>query len=253
MKKKMFYKNLVRKDLRSAIMTLLNDVRSDKSLYNRMILIQNQYDSAISGYLDGVNSEDRNDMLLRRVEQRLLVFIDSLEESEFKNTSSLTDSEIRQRIYSLEMFETKSADIYLDLGICYMQMKLYDICINKLDLAAEMSPSNPRILFYKFLALLKGQKIGLISHSEARILSNYLDAASQLEVRKEYEFLKLVMLIEYYSYNGLSSPGWVLNDVARNCRSAKGNTVDLINLQQFLVFSNKELKLLFRSILESQR
>jgi len=90
------------------------------------------------------------------------------------------------------------------LGLCYLDLRLYDLSINHLRRALGKTTEESKILYYLALASLGGKRPRVHSLANIRAIEGYLRAALQLDDEPaHYKFLWAIIKQDYYQMNGL--------------------------------------------------
>jgi tetratricopeptide (TPR) repeat protein len=95
-------------------------------------------------------------------------------------------------------------EINMALGLCYLDLKLYDLSCKYFAKVIEQIPDFSDAYYYCALSNIKGKKIKLITMKETKYIEQLLHAALQLNPnRSVYYYLYAVIKYEYYLKNGL--------------------------------------------------
>src|SRR3989442_6480675 len=70
------------------------------------------------------------------------------------------------------------------LGLCYLQLRLFDLAIKQFGRAVELSPEQPDVYYYYGLALIRGRRPKTLSLTEVRQIEEYVNSAMQLDGAK---------------------------------------------------------------------
>lgn len=90
------------------------------------------------------------------------------------------------------------------MGICYLDLKLYDLAIKYFAIAIEQIPDNGDAYYYYALALLKGRRPKVLTLKEVQLIESYLGAAMQIDSNKSrYYYLWALIKYDFYIANGL--------------------------------------------------
>jgi tetratricopeptide (TPR) repeat protein len=99
----------------------------------------------------------------------------------------------------------------LGLGLCYLQLRNFDLAIKNLGAAVDAGPCNGDTYYYYALALIRGRRPAALSLTEVRQIEEYLNTAIQLDPTKaRYFYLAAVLKYDFYLANSLrnSGPSW---------------------------------------------
>lgn len=100
---------------------------------------------------------------------------------------------------------------HLALGLCYLQLKLYDLANKILAQAIEVAPDLADPYYYYGLTLIKGRRPKTLSLNEVRKIEEYLNTAMQLDpTRAKFNYLAAILKYDYYALNGIrhQPPSW---------------------------------------------
>lgn len=95
-------------------------------------------------------------------------------------------------------------EINCAMGICYLDLKLYDLAIKYFAKAMEQIPDYADVYYYYALALFKGRRPKVLTLSEIRKIEDYLNAAIQIDnTKSKYYYLWALIKYDFYIKNGL--------------------------------------------------
>ncbi len=101
----------------------------------------------------------------------------------------------------------EDAESQFALGLCYLQLRLFDLAVKHFGRAVELTPEQPDVYYYYGLALIRGRRPKTLSLTEVRQIEQYVNAAMQLDGAKaKYNYLAAILKYEYYVANGLRVP-----------------------------------------------
>jgi len=90
------------------------------------------------------------------------------------------------------------------IGICYLNLRLYDLAIKYFAKAIEHLPGYGDVYYYYALALLKGRRPKVLPLTEIRKIEEYLNAAIQIDnTKSKYYYLWALIKYDFYIKNGL--------------------------------------------------
>jgi len=90
------------------------------------------------------------------------------------------------------------------MGICYLDLGLYDLATKYFAKAVEQIPDYGDSYYYYALALLKGKRPKVLSLTEIKNIEAYLNAALQIDNSKSrYYYLWALIKHDFYIKNGL--------------------------------------------------
>jgi tetratricopeptide (TPR) repeat protein len=140
-----------------------------------------------------------------------------------------------------------SADSHVSLGLCYLQLKLYDNARKCFEAALEQAPEHADSYYYAALAILKGRRPRVLPATEIAKIEEYVEAASQLnEDDAKYDCLSAIVRRDYYRTNGLRVP---VPDEYELLARAKKKSCEPNELQQLVRFIPIRDEMLIASIL----
>ena len=95
-------------------------------------------------------------------------------------------------------------ELNLAMGVCYLDLRLYDLAARHFTKAIEQIPDYSDVYYYYALALFKGRRPKVLTLTEIRKIEDYLNAAIQLDSSKsKYYYLLAVIKHDFYIKNGL--------------------------------------------------
>ncbi len=90
------------------------------------------------------------------------------------------------------------------MGICYLDLKLYDLATKYFVIAIEQMPDNSDAYYYYAIALLKGRRPKILTLKEIEKIESYLGAAMQIDSNKSKNYYLLAIIkYDFYVANGL--------------------------------------------------
>lgn len=90
------------------------------------------------------------------------------------------------------------------MGICYLDLKLFDLATKYFAIAIEQMPDNSDAYYYYAIALLKGRRPKILTLKEIEKIESYLSAATQIDSNKsKYFYLLALIKYDFYIANGL--------------------------------------------------
>lgn len=105
---------------------------------------------------------------------------------------------------SLLKEEPDSGELNLAMGICNLDLGLYDLATKYFERAIEAVPDSADGYYYYSIAVVKGRKPKLLTLSEVKKIEEYLQAAIQIDSSKaKYHYFWLIIKREFYAKNGL--------------------------------------------------
>ena len=99
-------------------------------------------------------------------------------------------------------------DAYYAIGLCYLQLGLYDLAIKNFQKAIEFMPAHADAYYYLGLSMIRGRRPKTLSLSEVRFIEKNVNTAIQLNSgTAKYYYLAAILTVDYYLANGLTVPG----------------------------------------------
>lgn len=100
--------------------------------------------------------------------------------------------------------EPENGEINLAMGICQLDLGLYDAAMQFFNEAVSHQRENPDGYYYQAIALIKGRKPKLLTLNEARKIEEKLRAATQInDTKAAYYYFWIIIKHEFYLKNGL--------------------------------------------------
>lgn len=126
-----------------------------------------------------------------------------------------------------------NAEAALSLGLCYLDLGLYDLAIKQIDKALEEMPEEADIYYYSAVALFRGRKPRILSLTEVKKIESLLEAACQLnDSQAKYYYLRALIKREYYLKNGMRIVGLGDGDLLAEAKARVVDPADLTKLLQ---------------------
>lgn len=90
------------------------------------------------------------------------------------------------------------------MGICYMELGLYDLASKFLKTAIELTPDSGESYYYYALCLLQGKKPRSLSLSEIKKIETYVRTATELDSSQaKFFILWIIIKYDYYLKSGM--------------------------------------------------
>lgn len=98
----------------------------------------------------------------------------------------------------------ENGELNLAMGICYLDLGLYDLATKFFSKAIEQIPDYGDVYYYYALALIKGRKPKVLTLTEIKKIEEYINAAIQIDnSRAKYYYLWALIKYDFYMKNGL--------------------------------------------------
>lgn len=138
--------------------------------------------------------------------------------------------------------EPDNGELNLAMGICNLDLGLYDLATKYFEKAIESVPDNAEGYYYYGLAIVKGRKPKLLTFSEVKKLEEYLQAAIQIDGSKaKYYYLWLIIKHEFYAKNGLKINPPTMSDLIESASSAQYDEREIAKMMARVPVTDLEL------------
>lgn len=109
-----------------------------------------------------------------------------------------------QQYKKMTVTDPASAEGFLGLGLCYLQLGMYPLAQQNLENVIEMAPEMAHAYYYAALACVQGRRLMTMALKEIREIETYLSTAIQLDGDFPVTKILLAMLkLDYYKANGM--------------------------------------------------
>jgi len=103
--------------------------------------------------------------------------------------------------------EGGDAEAHYILGLCYLQLRLYDLAIRHFRSVIDLDPALADGYYYLALASIRGRRPKTLMLQEARAVESNVSAAIELDPEPaKYYYLLAIVRQDYYRSNGLRPP-----------------------------------------------
>jgi tetratricopeptide (TPR) repeat protein len=148
---------------------------------------------------------------------------------------------------SLLKDEPDSGELNLAMGICNLDLGLYDLATKFFANAIEAVPDSADGYYYYSLAMVKGRKPKLLALSEVKKIEEYLQAAIQIDGSKaKYHYFWLIIKHEFYTKNGLRINPPTISDLVEQAKSAQYDQQEIAKLIARVSVTDPELLSIIR-------
>ncbi len=128
------------------------------------------------------------------------------------------------------------------MGVCYLDLKLYDFAIRYFTKAIEQIPSFSDLYYYYALALFKGRKPRTLTLTEVRKIEEYLNAAIQIDNTKaKYYYLLAFVKYDFYMKNGLRVNPPTFKELVDQATHYSCNKIEIDKMLQCVPITDKYL------------
>jgi tetratricopeptide (TPR) repeat protein len=147
--------------------------------------------------------------------------------------------------------QPQDAEAALALGLCYLDLGLYDKAIELVNTAIAQMPEQADVYYYAAVALFKGRKPRTLTLNEIKHIESLLEAACQLDDDKaHYYYLRAVIKREYYSKNGLRVVGASDAELLTLARSRHVDGMELAKLLERIPMDETPIKAAIRAVIQ---
>jgi tetratricopeptide (TPR) repeat protein len=142
--------------------------------------------------------------------------------------------------------EPGSGELNLAMGICHLDLGLYEDATRFFDEAVKTQRENPDCYYYQAISIVRGRKSKLLTLNEARKVEEKLRAATQMDGDKATYFcFWLIIKYEFYQKNGLRDGAPTVSELQQNARQARCDPQEIAKLlERVPVSDERTLKLL---------
>jgi tetratricopeptide (TPR) repeat protein len=133
------------------------------------------------------------------------------------------------------------------MGICYLDLKLYDLAIKYFAKAIEQLPDYGDAYYYYALALFKGRRPKILTLTEIRKIEEYLNAAIQIDnTKSKYYYLWALIKYDFYIKNGLKVNPPTHEELISQAKSALGEDTEIGKMLRHVPINDQDLINLLR-------
>jgi len=137
---------------------------------------------------------------------------------------------------------SENGKVLFALGICYLNLRLYDMATTYLAKSIEQLPDFSESYYYYALSLFKHRKPKVLTLTEIKKIEDYINAAIQIDCTKsKYYYLLALVKHDFYLKNGLkiNPPTFEeLIDLAESCSYEREEIEDIL---QHVPITDQEL------------
>lgn len=135
-----------------------------------------------------------------------------------------------------------NGEISCAIGICYLDLGLYDLAIKYFSKTIEQLPEYADAYYYYALALFKGRRPKVLTLFEIREIESYLKAAIQIDnTKSKYFFLLAIIKYDFYIKNGLKVNPPTFEELIREIKSKCYDEGEIKKILKHVPISDKEL------------
>lgn len=109
-----------------------------------------------------------------------------------------------QQYKKMTVADPASAEGFLGLGLCYLQLGMYPLAQKSLEKVIEIAPEMAHAYYYAALARVQGRRLMTMALKDIREIETYLSTAVQLD--GDFPVCKLLLAmvkLDYYRMNGM--------------------------------------------------
>lgn len=137
-------------------------------------------------------------------------------------------------------------EIYFNLGLCYLYLKLYDLAIKNLEKALEIAPDNADYHYYVALAYIKGRRPYTLMPNDIRSVERFINSAIELDSKQgKYDLLSLIIKYDYYQLNGLTVPRPNIQELINSLNNKILDTNEIQRLKESIPITDSKLNQFF--------
>ena len=148
---------------------------------------------------------------------------------------------------SLLKNEPDSGELNLAMGICNLDLGLYDLAAKFFAKAIEAMPDRAEGYYYYSIVIVRGRKPKLLTLSEVKKIEEYLQAAIQIDANKaKYHYFWLIIKHEFYTKNGLKINPPTISDLIEQGKSAQYDEQEIAKMMTRVPVTDTELLSIIR-------
>jgi len=133
-------------------------------------------------------------------------------------------------------------EIYFNLGLCYLHLKLFDLSVKYFEKSLELAPDNSDYHYYLALASLRGKRPYTLMPNDIRNVEKYLYSAIELDSRQaKYSLLSIIIKYDYYHLNGLTVPQPSVQDLIDSLGNKTIDPNEIHRLKESFPISDSKL------------
>ena len=163
----------------------------------------------------------------------------------FKKLSSSSKPEIYEMIelYKHHLNQGRLDDeIYFNLGLCYLHLKLFDLAIRYFQKCLELAPDQPDYHYYLSLAKIRNRRPFTLMPNDIREVETYLSSALELDPGDgKYIILSIVLKYDYYHLNGLNVRGPLIGELIESLANKKIDHYEIKRMQEVVPVADPKL------------
>ena len=172
-------------------------------------------------------------------------------QTDFSFLGQLSNEEIHRMLTQFKSMVTLSPDdgeAHYSLGLCYLQLRLYELAIKNFKRAIQLMPEFSDVYYYYALSLIRGRRPKTMSRNEVKKIEEYLATAIQLDDQQaKYYYLVAILKYDYYLANGLSVKSPPINDLLQIAQEKEQDSWEVERLLQAIILRDEELVRLIRN------
>jgi len=131
-------------------------------------------------------------------------------DTSYSRLSSSSDDEIHSLLsHYKKMIANNPADpdAQYQLGLCYLQLRLYDLAIKAFEQTIDLDPAFADAYYYLGVSLIRGRRPKILKLNETERVEELLSAAATLKPKDaKFDYLAAIINYDYYAANGLTVP-----------------------------------------------
>ena len=136
----------------------------------------------------------------------------------------------------------ENGELNLAMGICYLDLGVYDLATKFFSKAIEQIPDYGDAYYYYALALIKGRKPKVLTLKEVKKIEEYVNAAIQIDnTKSKYYYLWALIKYDFYIKNGLKMRPPTLEELIEESNSKEYDRQEIDKMLQRIPVKDEEI------------
>lgn len=136
----------------------------------------------------------------------------------------------------------ENGELNLAMGICYLDLVVYDLATKFFSKAIEQIPDYGDAYYYYALALIKGRKPKVLTLTEVKKIEEYVNAAIQIDnTKSKYYYLWALIKYDFYIKNGLKMRPPTLEELIEESNSKEYDRQEIDKMLQRIPVKDEEI------------
>lgn len=124
-------------------------------------------------------------------------------------------------------------EIYFNLGLCYLHLKLFDLAVRYFEKALVLAPDNSDYHYYLGLAKIRNRRPLTLMPNDIRDIEQYVNSAMEIDSREgKYFVLSIILKYDYYHLNGLVVKLPSINELIENLSAKNIDPYEIQRLKE---------------------